>query len=558
MQRQRRTTQKKLISRGGANIMYNDTDLLNAISMGNDDNVIRGMLKNNANNFTKDGLHNALVEAIKMCDVDLVKSILHYKSGIVDLSLPVYIPISGQDMDEYTYYTILGYAMEICNNQVQGDNDDNVVVALLQYGEISDANKIFDQYDLSDLNLHRVNLTKCTFQNVNLSETYINECIFSGCFFYNSTLQDTHFVEVEFNDKSFFNSADLKLAEFTNCSLTEPNFLDSALNNAKFTDCSLQKPYWENCYLTDATFTDCDMESTIFQHTRLISTRFVGCNLQHLAFDTGDSLESGLYSTLKGVEFIECDLRGADFRNVEITGINFTGSNLEGALFNIDYFLKRNKVKLTKYTKNPFEGVKVEDLKSYNPILIENTSYCEYIDESPNNLLFFYEKQTGFVDKNELKKIVDKNTLDKNKIVYQCKKIDIAFVPRNENIIGGPHLNMDIFGILGVMIPLSYIDVILDSTEQIFMIQGVGTDTQMVIASLNTRLGGNVVGANHCQNQVNMKIGNVSYVPKKYLLDKCSNGNSSRLRGGTRSKRTAAKTKIKTRHIRKKYTFGLT
>jgi hypothetical protein len=349
-------------------------------------------------------------------------------------------------------------------------------------------------------------------------------------------------VEVEFNDKSFFNSVDLKLAKFTNCSLTEPNFLESTLNNAKFTKCSLQKPYWENSYLTDATFTDCDMESTIFEHARLIGTRFVRCNLQHLAFDTGDSLESGGYSTLKGVEFIECDLRGADFRNVEITGINFTGSNLEGALFNIDYFLKRNKVKVTKYTKNPFEGVKVEDLKSYNPILIENTSYCEYIDESPNNLLFFYEKQTGFVDK----------------IVYQCKKIDIAFVPRNENIIGGPHLNMDIFGILGVMIPLSYIDVILDSTEQIFMIQDVGTDTQMVIASLNTRLGGNVVGANHCQNQVNMKIGNVSYVPKKYLLDKCSNGNSSRLRGGTRSKRTAAKTKIKTRHIRKKYTFGLT
>jgi hypothetical protein len=57
-------------------------------------------------------------------------------------------------------------------------------------------------------------------------------------------------------------------------------------------------------------------------------------------------------------------------------------------------------MKIAEYTKTPLTWSK---RTHFNLILQEDTNYCEYITETPNNLLFLYGEQVAFVDKDILK-----------------------------------------------------------------------------------------------------------------------------------------------------------
>jgi len=149
--------------------------------------------------------------------------------------------------------------------------------------------------------------------------------------------------------------------------------------------------------------------------------------------------------------------------------------------------------------------------------------------------LFIFNKQVGFIEKSRIKDFISQDTLDKNKIIYQCKKTDQAFKPRDENIVGGPALNMDIIGLLGVMVPLSYLDEVVNGKHQIFVVESTNANKTMPIASLNTRLGGNVVSSNHCQAEVAIQVSKLSYVDNDVLIGMCKPG------GKRKSKRRTKK-----------------
>jgi len=205
--------------------------------------------------------------------------------------------------------------------------------------------------------------------------------------------------------------------------------------------------------------------------------------------------------------------------------------------------LSRNKVTLEESKINPFLN---SELKGFDTIIQEVTDFCSYNKDDPNNVLFLYNNQTTFINRDQLKDIVD--TYD-DKIVYQCRNKDEAFQPRNENIIGGPYLNMDVIGLFGVMIPLEQLDDVISGTHQIFVVEPIGDNKGKIpIASLNTRLGGNVVSANHCQEEIPIEIGNISYVTNDVLRKQCANRSKI---GGTRRKNIKKKKQNKSKSKRK-------
>lgn len=199
---------------------------------------------------------------------------------------------------------------------------------------------------------------------------------------------------------------------------------------------------------------------------------------------------------------------------------------------NMTRLLVRDKVSLEKSENNPFTGL---ELTRFDPILQENVQLCDYVKEDKENLLFIFNGQVAMIDKSRIKDFISQDTLDKNKIIYQCKKTDQAFQPRDENIVGGPALNMDIIGLFGVMVPLSYLDEVVNGKHQIFVIESTSANKTMPIASLNTRLGGNVVSANHCQAEVAIQVSKLSYVDNDVLIGMCKTG------GKRKSKRRTKK-----------------
>ena len=206
---------------------------------------------------------------------------------------------------------------------------------------------------------------------------------------------------------------------------------------------------------------------------------------------------------------------------------------------NMTRLLVRDKISLEKSVNNPFTEL---ELTRYDPILMESVQFCDYVKDDKDNLLFIFNKQVGFIEKSRIKDFISQDTLDKNKIIYQCKKIDQAFQPRDENIVGGPALNMDIIGLFGVMVPLSYLDEVVNGKHQIFVIESTNANKTMPIASLNTRLGGNVVSSNHCQAEVAIQVSKLSYVDNDVLIGMCKKGGKRKSKRRTkRSKKTKRK-----------------
>jgi len=246
---------------------------------------------------------------------------------------------------------------------------------------------------------------------------------------------------------------------------------------------------------------------------------------------------------------------GADMNaknNDDETALEFARNNVHKEIIQ-KLILVRDKVSLEQNVNPPFS-----DLKSieYDPISMEDVNICEYL-KSEDNLLFIFSDgsskiQIAFFTKSILKTLIA-DDINIDKIIYQCKNTDMAFQPRDENIIGGPALNMDIIGLFGVMVPLSYLDEVVNGEHQIFVIKPTNNNTQMPVASLNTRLGGDVTSANHCQVEIPNKVGTMSYVEKGVLIEKygcvvkIDDKKGGKRKSKKRAKRRSKKTKSKSR-----------
>ena len=217
-------------------------------------------------------------------------------------------------------------------------------------------------------------------------------------------------------------------------------------------------------------------------------------------------------------------------------------------------YLGRTKITLDTNNTDPFKTI---GLSGYNAIMMEDVSFCEYIKESNDNVIFIHDQQVGLLDKPSIKKLIANETLDETKIVYQCNELSEAFIPYEENIISGPMLNMDIMGMFGLMLPLEDLDEVVNGTQQIFVIKTENDKDKIPIASLPTRLatgddtGNVVVSANHCQAEVYIKVGKLSYVDNKVLLKQCDKKGGKK-RKTYRKKQKKSKRSPKTRKNKNK------
>ena len=212
-------------------------------------------------------------------------------------------------------------------------------------------------------------------------------------------------------------------------------------------------------------------------------------------------------------------------------------------------YLLRPETTLTMNNTNPFEKV---GLSGYHVFEMEDVNFCDYIRENIDNVIFIYDQQVGVFDKPTIRNLITTETLDETKIVYECNEISEAFVPHEENIISGPMLNMRILAINGLMIPLNELDAAINGEHQIFVIETGNDKPTIPIASLPTRLamgdnesGQAVVSANHCQAEVSIKVGNLSYIENQVLLDQCT------ILGRGKTQKTRRKKK-KTKRVRQK------
>ena len=211
-------------------------------------------------------------------------------------------------------------------------------------------------------------------------------------------------------------------------------------------------------------------------------------------------------------------------------------------------YLERPKVTLNINKTNPFEKV---GFSSYHAYEMEDVNFCDYITENKDNVIFIYDLQVSVIDKSTIRKLITSETLDNTYIVYECKELSEAFVPHEENIVSGPMLNMRILALNGLTVPLNELDAVVNGEHQIFVIETNNGKKTIPIASLPTRLamgdaesGQAVVSADHCQAEVSIKVGKISYIENKVLLKQCD-------KKGGKKKKTRRKKQKKSKRSRK-------
>jgi uncharacterized protein YjbI with pentapeptide repeats len=447
--------------------------------------------------------------------------------------------------------------VELVNENIEGANLEG---AKLEGANLEGA--ILDNANLKGANLDGANLKDGILEGAHLDGAKLTGAKLTGAF-----LEGAHLT------KAFLEGAFLEGA-----SLSDSIFIGAHLQGANLTGAVLEDANLEGAHLQGANLTGANLESA-----NLTNADFTGAKLHGAIFDenvnvNGANFSNTIYADVNGspeVVFVPSspDYYPSSPNSLALSSPDYVPPNPNSlalsspdyvppspnslalsspdyvppspnsiALSIFDYYpspdgppspdslarvkaaqrellLQHTPVKLKKYNKtNPFENV---ELSSFDVIQLEDVKYCDYINESPTNLLIMFGEQIAFIDTDRLKQLINTSSADEDKIVYRCKNIDQAFVPRNENIIGGPMLNMDIIGLLGAMVPLEYLDDAVKGEHQIFMVEPTDNVTEMPIASLGVRLGGDVVSANHCQASVFKQVCSVSYIKNKVLLEIC-------------------------------------
>ena len=398
--------------------------------------------------------------------------------------------------------------------------------------------------NLEGANLEGANLGGADLDDANLKNAYLEGANLEGAMLLNAYLTDANLEGANLSD-SFLKGANLEGANLSDSILKGTNFKRAILAGAVLEEANLEEANLEEAILVGANLEGANLEGANLEgavleeanltHANLKGTNLKGTNLTNVDF-TGAKLHGAIFD-----ENVIVD--GANFSNTIYAAENvapnavFAPSSPDYAPSSPDYappspdslarvkaalrelLLQHSSVKLNKYSKtNPFENA---ELSSFDVIQQSDVKYCDYINESPTNLLIMFGRQIAFIDTDRLKQLINKSSADEDKIVYRCKNVDQAFMPRSENIIGGPMLNMDIIGLLGAMVPLEYLDDAVKGEHQIFMVEPTDNVPKMPIASLGVRLGGDVVSANHCQAIVSKQVCSVSYIKNKVLLEVC-------------------------------------
>lgn len=449
-----------------------------------------------------------------------------------------------------------------------------------------------DNEDISNRN--NINDIKLLFGSFNNSS--INNCIFNYCNFVNVVFNGCQLNTVDFNNCTFQNIAfqmnsHLENVNFKNCSVVIDDeqgisISNSTINFADFRNMNFSYGIISNSHITDSDFRGVNLENTVFEDTDLTGiifdertnindTQFINVtglmntdasDIDQASFDQA-IFEPPLYTldysrdndihdnqyddNLSEVSTIQTDIIDDPNditmdQSLDLTN-TFNDTNINETTINDrkNELLRREPINIHEYKYQTFNN-----LTKYDAVTMEELNYCDYIKE-PNNIIFLYNEQTGFTNKDKLAELINTEP-HVDKIVYQCKNLDNAYTPRITNIYENPLLNMDIFGIFGIMVPLQELDYVLNNNYQVYILQSNHYSKPIPIASLNSILGGNVVSANFCQANVNIKQGYINYIENEKFINIC-NKKGGKKNKTKKNKRMKNKTKkIKSQKVSKK------
>jgi len=380
-----------------------------------------------------------------------------------------------------------------------------IIIALLKNGANGENIELpginFNNVELKNVNLRGSDLTGATLEYANLDGANLTDANLSG-----ADLQDT-----------IITNATLTNTKFIEANMDGTNINGSNTNGADFTGTILDTPPTSDTVFRTTT----DYLQTFDESVANINT-----NVNYNEDDMSDiEVDPSETNNISFDDNQYLDLMDSDATTQHRETERERNSRLQGERKNKKQnYLERSKITLDTNNTDPFKTV---GLSGYNAIMMEDVSFCEYINESNDNVIFIHERQVGLLDKPTIKKLITNETLDETKIVYQCNELSEAYVPHEENMISGPMLNMDIMGMFGLMLPLEDLDEVVNGTQQIFVIKTENDKDKIPIASLPTRLamgdesGYTVISANHCQSEVSIKVGKLSYVDNKVLLEQC-------------------------------------
>ena len=125
--------------------------------------------------------------------------------------------------------------------------------------------------------------------------------------------------------------ADLRGAQFENCTFVEIDFSEATLQGAHFQDCLFQR-----CDLSRANLTGAQIQGVIFESCRLMGVNWSAAVGLLLAFhfvdcNAGFSIFHGV--DLRGCQFSTSKLAQSDFQQSDLSGLSFEGCDLSGASF---------------------------------------------------------------------------------------------------------------------------------------------------------------------------------------------------------------------------------
>tara|TARA_Y100000361_G_scaffold36860_1_gene31455 strand:+ start:2768 stop:4783 length:2016 start_codon:yes stop_codon:yes gene_type:complete len=387
--------------------------------------------------------------------------------------------------------------------------------------------------------------TNVTFKKVQFIESNFLNVSFYSCEYNLAEFRDCNMINVTINSYRPYGQDFKTPITFINTLLHDCNFPKEYFNDFMFVGCELKDTDFSSASLEYTTFEDCDFTGVIMNNeTKVEGIRIINptnLNLSRIPQTVMDKIYSQNPDITSDVspsynpdddndsEFsmIEHDdeehniddnaINGQE-HNIDENAINFlldrteeeiqqplriedlntTDNSVDNEIDNtqeepseLDLLLKRKKIKLEEYKGDVSSIFKKDGDKIIHSdvITMEDIDLCNYINESDNNLIFIDNNNITLIEKSTLNGMINnKDTLDRSKIVFQCKKIDGAFVAKKENIVGGPQLNLDIIAIFGVMVPLEYLDFVIKNKYNIYITTQCKNNTPVPITSLDMRL----------------------------------------------------------------------
>lgn len=420
-------------------------------------------------NLTVDKIREALMIAIEKNKIKVVEILLQQYDNDDDNHMKVL------NTKNEAGYSPLIFAM------LEGNNE--IVILLLQKGVNADGFN-FDDFDFSGTNLHYTKISDGSFANAKFIDTNLSHTTFIDCDFTDADMTDADMTYAELTDCDF-TAATLTNTIFTGATVTNSNFTDANINDAiniiirHTTDNGSPRP--PHAITPDLS----EFPTYRFQDNNDLSIS----SIDDASYDSGEWFTNeNDYSFGPATPDFPPPPPQDEKRNE---------------------LLRRNKVTLEESKINPFLN---SNLKGHDVFTMDDIDFCSHIIDNSGNCLFIFDKQTAVINRNDLQYILDTND---DKIVFQCVKVDDFYQPQR------PYLNMNIIGLIGIMIPLEQIDEVIAGKHQIFIVEPVvNGKTEIRIASLDTWLGGDIVNATHC-NELPIQIGNISYIDKSVLRKTC-------------------------------------